>query len=129
MKDDKHAHLLLGLADRDLQALRHMLDTRAFADAIFGFHAQQAVEKLCKAWLTLVGATYPRTHDLRALFRLIEDNDPKSVEDFMSLVDLTDYGVQFRYDAPADLLPLDRATVLLDLDRFRRKVVSFMPSN
>lgn len=85
MRDSKHARLLLELADRDLQALSHMLDTRAFADAIFGFHAQQSVEKLCKAWLTLVGVTYPRTHDLRALFRLIEDNVPGSVEEFMTL--------------------------------------------
>ena len=128
MKDHKHAQLLLDLADRDLQALRHMLDTRAFADAIFGFHAQQSVEKLCKAWLTLFGVTYPRTHDLRALFGLIEDDDPGSMEEFMILIDLTDYGVQFRYDTTADLLPLDRAAVLRDLDRFRRKVVSFMPS-
>jgi len=33
----------------------------AFADEIFGFHAQQAVEKGLKAWICLHGIEYPFT--------------------------------------------------------------------
>jgi HEPN domain-containing protein len=43
---------MLRLARRDLRAVQGMLDNREmFPDEIFGFHAQQAVEKAAKAWL------------------------------------------------------------------------------
>ena len=36
-----------------------MRDVDIFADEIFGFHAQQAAEKLLKAWLALLGEVTP----------------------------------------------------------------------
>lgn len=39
------AHGLFMLAQHDLAALRAMHDPAVFAEEIFGFHAQQAVEK------------------------------------------------------------------------------------
>ncbi|NIR50348.1 HEPN domain-containing protein [candidate division KSB1 bacterium] len=39
--------------------------SKMFDDEIFGFHAQQAVEKVVKAWPNLLGIVYPRTHDFR----------------------------------------------------------------
>ena len=66
--------LALGLGYVVLRAIggvssiaRNMGDAEAFDDEIFGFHAQQAVEKALKAWLTEVGVTYPLTHDLSLL--------------------------------------------------------------
>lgn len=47
-----HRHSLLRLARRDFDALLGMQGSALFADAIFAFHAQQAVEKALKAWLT-----------------------------------------------------------------------------
>jgi HEPN domain-containing protein len=67
MNGVEHAREMLTLAQRDFKALQGMLDVETFADEIFGFHAQQAVEKALKAWLTLVGVEYPRTHDLEEL--------------------------------------------------------------
>ncbi len=46
------AHVLLTAAKSDLKALEHMLDTAAFDDRIFGFHAQQAVEKALEMFKT-----------------------------------------------------------------------------
>ncbi len=108
MRDIKHARLMADMAAADLQAICHMTDPSQFADSVFGFHCQQSVEKLCKAWLSLVGIEYPRTHDLRTLFHLIESHDPEHLTPFIDLVDLTDYAVQFRYEAPLDLDSLDR---------------------
>ena len=45
MSDLKQARETLGMARKDLKALKGMMDTDVFAEEIFGFHAQQAVEK------------------------------------------------------------------------------------
>ena len=97
MSGVEHAREMVILAQRDLKALQGMLDADTFADEIFGFHAQQAVEKALKAWLTLVGVEYPRTHDLEELLELLEEHAEPILEAFYDLVDLTDFAVQFRY--------------------------------
>lgn len=122
MKDPKHARLMLDMATADLQAIRHMTNPSQFADSIFGFHCQQAVEKLLKAWLSFAGIAFSRTHDLRILFALVEDNDRQGVASFLDLEDLTDYGVQFRYQAPLDLEPLDRPALIKQVDALHQRV-------
>jgi len=72
--------LLLG-AEKDLRALAGMREPEVFAEEIFGFHAQQAVEKCLKAWITLFGAEYPRTHDLSFLLSRLESLGER-VEEF-----------------------------------------------
>lgn len=52
---------MLRMAHKDFSALTDMLDNAVFADEIFGFHAQQAVEKALKAWLCAHGIAYPLT--------------------------------------------------------------------
>jgi hypothetical protein len=65
---------LLEMARRDFRALAAMVeDHEAFADEVFGFHAQQAVEKAVKARLDELGTAYPKTHDLDELFSLVAD--------------------------------------------------------
>ena len=124
MRDIKHARLMVDMAAADLQAVSHMIDQSQFADSVFGFHCQQAVEKLCKAWLSLVGIEYPRTHDLRTLFHLIESHEPEQLMPFIDLVDLTDYAVQFRYEAPLDLDSLDRPVLSEQIRVFFLRVES-----
>ena len=97
MSGVEHAREMLTLAQRDFKALQGMLDAETFADEIFGFHAQQAVEKALKAWLTLVGVEYPRTHDLEELLELLEEHAEPILDAFYDLIDLTDFAVQFRY--------------------------------
>ena len=65
MSDQEHAEEILEASRRDLRALRGMGDVEAFSDEIFGFHAQQAVEKALKAWLAFLGQRFPKTHDLK----------------------------------------------------------------
>ena len=87
---------LLNVAGKDLRALKGMVDSEAFADEIFGFHAQQAVEKTLKAWIAAQGEEYPFKHDLRPLLIKLEDLgcDVSGLWDF---VDLNAFAVQFRY--------------------------------
>ena len=70
-KDLEQAQLLLTAAQRDLSALAGMSDATVFADEIFGFLVQQAAEKLFKAWLTLLGETFPATHNWRDCWRCL----------------------------------------------------------
>ena len=70
--DVDHARQLLGMAEKDLHALANMQDAADFAEEVFGFHAQQVIEKSLKAWVSYLGLTYPKSHDLGYLVRLLE---------------------------------------------------------
>lgn len=100
------------MALKDLNALRGMADPHQFADEIFGFHAQQAVEKSLKAWIALAGGGFGFTHDLERLFLELEGLGCNAAP-FESLVELTAFAVQFRYDEMGrEDAPLERADIL-----------------
>ncbi len=62
------------------------------------FHAQQAAEKVLKAFLTHEGAAFPPTHNLAKLVRLCQEVD-ESFGGLISVVEpLTPYAVELRYD-------------------------------
>ena len=50
-----------------------MRDVEVFADEIFGFHVQQAADKLFKAWIALLGGEYSFTHNLDRLLESLEE--------------------------------------------------------
>ena len=106
MSDVKCAKVMYRAAERDVLTLRSMT-----ADApveSFGFHVQQAAEKALKAWLALLGETYPLTHSIETLLELLADRGA-AVEPFRNLVDYTPYAVEFRYvGVDPDAEPIDR---------------------
>ena len=107
---------MLAVAERDLKALGAMKDKDAFADEIFGFHAQQAVEKGLKAWLSAMGTAYPKTHDLGELLALLKESGADAATRYSALADLTDFSVQFRYDSLEEIGgTLNRTEVLKDV--------------
>ena len=98
MPDLEHARLMLRLAQDDLAALEALETSPRITPSIFGFHAQQAVEKALKAWLSLLDVAYPRIHLLYELFNLLEDHGVAAAGGFRHLQDLTPFAVQFRYE-------------------------------
>ena len=98
MNDQAHAEEILEAARRDLRALRGMNDTEVFSDEIFGFHAQQSVEKALKAWLAFLGQRFPKTHDLKQLIDLLGESGV-STDGMDSFVDLNAFAVQYRYES------------------------------
>ncbi len=86
MNDVDHARDLLKLAKVDLKALTGMRDNEIFADAIFGFHTQQAIEKGLKAWLSALSVSYPKTHDLHLLLVLLKEQN-QEVGDLWDLLE------------------------------------------
>lgn len=111
MNDIDHAHDLLKLARMVLKTLTGMPDRETFAEAVFGFHAQQAIEKGLKAWLARMGTSYPKTHDLRLLLVLLEEKN-QAVDDLWDLLEFTPYAVHFRYDWITEETPLDREEII-----------------
>ena len=107
----EEARTLIGAAERDISALRGMDDADVFADEIFGYHVQQAAEKLFKAWLALLSEVYPLTHDLDLLLDLLQERAADTAR-FRSLVEFVPYAVQFRYDINPDPETLDRESAL-----------------
>jgi HEPN domain-containing protein len=108
MSDIEQAKSLLRLARRDFNALLGMEHSPLFADEIFGFHAQQAIEKALKAWLCTKNLLYPLTHELTRLLVLLE-NAGENIERFMDLDEYTAYAVEARYaEGDPDDSSLDR---------------------
>ena len=78
-------------------------------DAIYGFHAQQAAEKLLKACLAVRSVQFRRTHDLDELLAVCQQSGEPVPRSLADIGLLTSFGVQFRYEAwPESEEPLDR---------------------
>jgi HEPN domain-containing protein len=88
-----HAKMLCDKAQEDESALGFKL-----SDDIFGFHAQQSCEKLCKALLSSLAVIYPKTHSLEKLQDLLEESNELLPDLPYDLLDLEPFAVEFRYD-------------------------------
>lgn len=128
MSDPEHARMMLLLARQYLKALQGMLDPEIFATAIFGFHAQQAVEKSIKAWLNIAGVVYPKIHDLEELFALLEEHGSTVPPKFKALGVLTDFEVMLRYEAVdiSDEEITDRKSLLNQVQEFMEHVKAML---
>lgn len=95
--------ILVQKADQDRYVLARLVEDEAAPIEVFGFHAQQATEKLLKAVLSFHRIEYARTHRLAELADLAGDRGIRLPPVVERLVDLTPYAVEFRYDVvPAD---------------------------
>jgi HEPN domain-containing protein len=109
MKDKNYSGQLLLLARKDLLALKGMLGNKEFFhDEVFGFHAQQAVEKCLKSLLCNEGIEFRKTHDLTELINQITENNIRITIDISDLQILNDFAVEYRYDLLFEEEELDR---------------------
>ncbi|MFM7464511.1 MAG: HEPN domain-containing protein [Cyanobium sp.] len=103
------ADLLLAIVRRHLRTLRIGLEA-AYPEENWGFTAQQAAEKLLKAWLVLTNKRPPRLHNLMELAALAEQRlDPR-------LAALQVFAVEARYEEGPFPLPAARAELLALLE-------------
>lgn len=129
MSELDEARVLLAAAERDLNALLGMLQVeRLFSDEVFGLHVQQAVEKLTKTWLVVLGETYPRIHNLDTLLRLLEKVGC-DITDYLELTEFTPFGTQFRYEALVDDADvIDRKSTVAKVRSFYARVEMVLQS-
>ncbi len=119
MSDREHAAMLIKMAYKDLKAIRGMLDRNAFDDEIFGFHAQQSIEKALKSLMSFNEIEYPKIHDIEELVAILNENQIPIPEKFSKLADLSYFAVQYRYESFDDFDgDINRNDILEDVTDF-----------
>jgi HEPN domain-containing protein len=112
------ARVLLARAIDDETLVRKVSPDTDIADAIVGFHGQQAVEKLIKAVLAAHGVAFMKSHALSYLIGLVEENEIEAPEELSEADVLSPWAVEFRYEGdepPA----LDRSAALILVEQVR----------
>ena len=104
----EQARLLLTKAGQDaLVVTSHGIHGENFSDSIYGFHAQQAVEKAIKAVLWIRRGEVPAfTHDLGRLWVALASDRPGFPLSSETLTRLTPYAVVYRYDIEDECEPM-----------------------
>lgn len=129
MRAIENARMLMVMAGKDVRALAALADPESVDDEIFGFHAQQAVEKSLKAWISTIGGTFGRIHDLSQLFAILADLGC-DVGRFEDLDMLNPFAVELRYEVMETEEPrLDRVTCMVqvqELHGYVTKVIERM---
>lgn len=123
MKDKNYSEILLSLAEKDILALKGMIDnTEFFHDEVFGFHAQQAVEKLLKSFLSYNEVEFVKTHDLTNLFSVLKSIDNELYKKYNELDDLNDFAVEYRYDLLIDEEKINRKSILSKITELQTEI-------
>ena len=115
-------------AENDLKSAAYLLKIgdECPRDSIC-FHAQQCVEKYLKAFLTLKGIDFPKTHDIEEILLLIsENNRPKLTVSEQRR--LTAYATVTRYPGNYELITFAEARKAVSMARrIRKEVRAFIP--
>jgi hypothetical protein len=117
---DKEAEVLLLKAAED----ESVAQLPGVPEGPFGFHIQQAVEKLLKALLCQRSVKYKRAHDLDYLVTLLQGCGESLPATPLSLGQLNDFAVIYRYDAFLQSAVLDKADLLETVRLIREHVVA-----
>lgn len=114
MSPSDDALMMLAIVHRHLRSLRLGLDP-AYPEEDWGFTAQQAVEKILKAWIVLADRQVPRTQDLADLLALAGISlEPE-------LLALQVFAVEARYEEGPFPLPAERQLLLKAIERQCRR--------
>lgn len=106
-KEGAQAWLLSALAD--LKSIEYIQDDD-FLTHMVAFHAQQCVEKCCKAMLEYADRRVPKEHSTLKLYGLIKDELPADLE-LDLLTDLDDLYIEARYPGDLGLMPHGKPTI------------------
>jgi HEPN domain-containing protein len=108
MKQHEQASLFLRKATQDEALLDEVGDSTNVSDEVFGFHCQQAAEKLLKALLSAAGCTFRKTHDLAMLLGSLSEAGVPLPPEFDAIDALTPFGSVYRYEDLDSMTGFDR---------------------
>ncbi|HVA19337.1 MAG TPA: HEPN domain-containing protein [Solirubrobacteraceae bacterium] len=112
------ARVLLARASGDETIVRKAVDDADIDDWVAGFHGQQSTEKLIKAVLAARGVAFAKSHSLRYLIGLVNNNQIDAPEELAEADVLSPWAVEFRYEGEAPPA-LDRAGSLALVEKLR----------
>ena len=92
-----NARELMRMCRKQIQGVNNMMDETVFSEELFGFHAQRGTELALKAWVSLVGQRYERTHSVADLLVILNDAGVIDVQRYAHLATLTPYAVKYVY--------------------------------
>lgn len=113
------ALMFLEKGKEDERGLRALAGHPEVADAFFGFHVQQALEKYLKALLAVGEERPTRTHKLDVLLGEVagvREDLPITAEE---VAPWSNYAVENRYPETAPEPPIDRAAALRLVEKTR----------
>ena len=93
-----NARLLMRQCREQLQGVNNMLDDAIFSEGLFGFHAQRAAELALKAWVSIAGQRYERTHRVDELVATLNAAGVAPVNRYAHLASLSPYAVKYIYE-------------------------------
>ena len=93
-----NARELMRMCRGQLRGIDNMHDETLFPEELFGFHAQRGAELAFKAWITLLGQRYERTHNVADLLAILDSNGIGEAQPFAHLATLTPYAVKYVYE-------------------------------
>jgi HEPN domain-containing protein len=111
MMQHELTQLLLHKAEQDELVVMRLMADLSVDDEIIGFHAQQAVEKLLKAWLSYLKTDYPKVHSLELLLDLLAEKGHHLPAE-LDVVKLSPFATVFRYEDLPLTTRFDRAEAL-----------------
>jgi HEPN domain-containing protein len=109
MSPAEDAALLLGIVRRHLRTLQLGIEAE-IPEEDWGFLAQQALEKILKAWIVLADRRPPRRHDLSELAQ------QAGIDLAPELLELQVFAVEARYEEGPFQLPGSREALLRKID-------------
>ncbi|MGA7857100.1 MAG: HEPN domain-containing protein [Terracidiphilus sp.] len=100
------------------------IQIEALPDGPFGFHAQQAVEKLMKALLSQLSIGLDYTHNVENLARQLSDAGETLPTKHAGLSEMNRLSVAYRYDAIPDMEIQDRPAIIASVRQIREHVLA-----
>ncbi len=113
----------------DWSAARKVFTPHAQELDVAGFHCQQAVEKLLKAYLIAREVEFKRIHDLHRLLRQCAAVDAEFLIFRADVPPLTLYAIAFRYPGPAEPQRSDIEQALTVVERVWQFVTARLPAD
>ena len=93
-----NANELMRMCRKQTQGIDNMMDETIFSEELFGFHAQRGTELALKAWVSLIGERYERTHSVAELMAILNSAGVTDVQPYTHLASLTPYAVKYIYE-------------------------------
>ena len=120
-----NANELMRMCRKQIQGINNMMDETNFSEEIFGFHAQRGTELALKAWVSLIGERYERTHSVAELMAILNSAGITDVQPYTHLASLTPYAVKYIYKEIEDPT-MDRQYIASEVQALANLVESLL---